>query len=156
MDDDLVRRINDDVPERLQGIERKRIDEVKCLGGGHLDEAKARMITLLADEFGIKAEALALSQMITALRQLLSRMDQDFIHSILPFADAPAAVDGEHGAGNETGLVAAQEDGGVGTILWAPRALPQRLLAAQEIPDHGVLHRASGHGRVDEPRGDHV
>src|SRR5437868_14383068 len=59
MDNDLVMRIDDLIPEGLQGIQGKGIDKVERLGSGHLDEAKAGVIAFLADKFRVEAEALA-------------------------------------------------------------------------------------------------
>src|SRR5262249_24799154 len=71
---------------------------------------------------------------------------------ILPFTDTPTAVHREQSAGHEAGLIAAQKDSGIGTILSSSWPLAQRLLGRQKVADAGVLHRAGGHRRVDQSR----
>src|ERR1043166_3958451 len=66
----------------------------------------------------------------------------------ISLADTPAAVHRKHRAGDEACLVRTQKDRRVRAILWPPRPLPQRLLAAQELADRVILHGAGRHRRV--------
>src|SRR5207253_10159235 len=73
---------------------------------------------------------------------------------ILPLTDTPPAIDRQHHAREEAGLVTAQEHRRVAAVVGISRPTPERLLAAQEVQDGGIVRGPRRHRRVDQPRGD--
>jgi len=69
MDDRNSRRVRHNVPKWSEGTHRERIDDVKPIGRGDLDQAQARVKRILANEFGVKAELRTPRQMRTTLFQ---------------------------------------------------------------------------------------
>src|SRR5262245_39578007 len=126
------------------------------------------MITFLADEFGVQAEAAALAQMSTTLGQRFGFFHQNFAwilppHSTvltrlrhLAIAHAPAAVHRKHRARDEAGLIAAKEDRGIGAVLRLPRPGLERLLDSEKRRDARLMNRPMRHRSVDKTGGDDI
>src|SRR5262245_29777782 len=69
---------------------------------------------------------------------------------ILSVAETPAAVDGEHAAGDEFRFVAAQKHRGIGAIVRRTGTGTERLLRLEERDDGRVAERPLRHRRGDE------
>ena len=76
VDDYLHGRIDDELPESIKRPDGERVDQEELLESGDLDQTETRMVTILADEFRVEAEAAAGRQVFAAGRELLG-LDED-------------------------------------------------------------------------------
>src|SRR5579884_1677098 len=161
MNDDHTGRIDDELPESIERSSRQWIDEVETIRRRNLHQTQARMVGILADKLCIEAETGTFRQLSTTGLQVFRMRNDLFPHllllpassfgpfavGILSIADAPAAVNRQHDAGDEVRGVATQENSRVAAILRLAWPGGQRLLGPQVMANGRIVHGASRHRR---------